>query len=181
MKPDYELAEYEPEYIEIDSRSSATVYAYISEAYNPSGFKIDGHGREFAVYIEGCGYVPFLLNDVKLSKEYYPFADLDADDIEKIKIKVWCGSTVTGTTEDAVDLKEISAALRQLELSEKVNAFPDAEGGSEEITIYYKDGSSVEIYLFAGVLRYNDQLYNVHNAGFNNAVSEFADRIVFGK
>lgn len=181
VKPDYELAEYEPEYIEIDSRSAATVYAYISEAYNPSGFKIDGHGREFAVYIEGCGYVPFLLNDVKLSKEYYPFADLDADDIEKIKIKVWCGSTVTGTTEDAVDLKEISAVLRQLELSEKVNAFPDAEGGSEEITIYYKDGSSVEIYLFAGVLRYNDQLYKVKTDEFSYAVSEFADRIVFGK
>ena len=181
IPPDYEIPESEPEYIEIDSRSSATVYAYISEAYNTSEFKIDGHGKMFAVYVDGCGFVPVSLSNMKLSKENFPFADLDADDIEKIEMKVWSGSVATGTTENAVDIKDIAAVLRQLELSDKAEAFPDAEGGSDEITIYYKDGSSVEIYLFAGVLRYDNQLYRVHIDGFSNAVSEFADRIVFGK
>ncbi|MBQ7981553.1 MAG: hypothetical protein IJ305_08100, partial [Oscillospiraceae bacterium] len=131
VKPDYELPENEPDegrYVEIGSKQAATVYAHISEAYDTSEFKLDGHGRVFAVYISGCGFVPVALSNMELSKENFPFADLDANELEKVKMKVWCGSTVVETTENADDLKDIAAVLRQLELSDKAEAFPDAEG-----------------------------------------------------
>ncbi len=149
----------------VEQNETMVVYAYISEMYDVSKLEVNGHGTEYAVYVDGCGYVPFTLDTVKPIKERYPFADLDAEDVEQVESIIHIGSTddddMEAVSSREEDKKNIVAVLKHIEVTEETDGYPkDIVGAGQTIRLVHKDGSVTECGIFANTLKYNGKYYS---------------------
>ncbi len=145
----------------VEKNEAMVVYAHISEMYDVSKLEVNGHGTEYAVYVDGYGYVPFILNTVKPIKERYPFADLDVDDIEQVESIVHVGDDMKAVSSREEDIKNIAAVLKHIEIIEETNGYPkDIVGAGHTIRLTHKDGSVTECGIFENTLKYNGKYYS---------------------
>ena len=145
----------------VEKNEAMVVYAHISEMYDVSKLEVNGHGTEYAVYVDGYGYVPFILNTVKPIKERYPFADLDVDDIEQVESIVHVGDDMKAVSSREEDIKNIAAVLKHIEIMEETNGYPkDIVGAGHTIRLTHKDGSVTECGIFENTLKYNGKYYS---------------------
>ena len=168
----------------VEKNEPMVVYAYISEMYDVSKLEVIGYGTEYAVYVDGCGYVPFTLDAVKQVKEQYPFAELDAEDIEQVESIIHVGSTdndnmeAVSSRED--DKKNIVAVLKHIEVTEKTTDYPEnMVGAGQTIRLVHKDGNVTECGIFANTLKYNGKYYSFSGKFIEQELCRINERMRF--
>ncbi len=159
----------------LKSGESITIKVNVSDCYDVSKLK----KGEYAVYIHGLGYEKFNIVNTALDNSIYPFADLDADKIEKIRLTEyrWLRHLKYTTR----NINDIVTWLSQVQVGEKLLQGVDMEGNIPVgIEIFYNDGTKEEIMFgYSKSVTFDGQRYEcspyVYNALRNLIDEKYAE------
>ena len=154
----------------LESGEQVTIKMNVSANYDVSKLK----AGEYAAYINGVGYGKFNIVNSRQDKAEYPFADLDASKIEKIKLTRY--SWTKKHTFTTKNVKDILLWLSQVKIGEKLMNDVDVEGNIPVgVEIFYDDGTTkVIIFSYSTSVSYDGQRYEC-NPHVYNALYDFID------
>jgi len=114
---------------------------------------------EYAVYISGAGYGKFNIVNNRPDESKYPFACLDANEIEKIRLTEYRWQYHLKYTTRKI--KDVVAYLSQVQVGENLPLDVEVEGNIPiGVEIFYKDGTTEEImFVYNESVKFDGQRY----------------------